>query len=171
MRVGPMEEEVRGDPYHLERFIVAQSSGDTYRHALRELRGGRKTTHWMWFVFPQVSGLGRSQRSRTYAVSSLEEAKAFLQHTMLGPRLIECTSTLLEVENRSAAEIFGPVDARKLQSSMTLFMRAAPDVPLFGQVLDRYFNGSPDPATDQRLGRGPDGDRGEAGGVAVPPPT
>ena len=148
---------------------MAQSSGDTYRHALAELRGGRKTTHWMWFVFPQVAGLGRSQMSRTYAISSLDEAKAFVHHTVLGPRLVECTRTLLDVEDRSATEIFGAVDAQKLQSSMTLFLRAAPDIPHFEQVLDRYFNGTPDPTTDQRLGRGPDGDGGEGDGAAIPP--
>ncbi len=162
---------MRRDPYDLERFVVAQNSADTYRHALGELRHGHKTTHWMWFVFPQVAGLGRSQMARTYAISSLEEAKAFVQHPVLGPRLIECTSTVLEVEDRSATEIFGAVDAQKLQSSMTLFMRAAPDLPLFEHLLDRYFNGTPDPATDQRLGRGPDGEGFEGGGTAIPAPT
>jgi uncharacterized protein (DUF1810 family) len=171
MPVSPMEPEMGGDRYHLERFLVAQNSADTYRHALGELRSGRKTTHWMWFVFPQVAGLGRSQMARTYAISSLEEAKALVQHPMLGPRLIECTSALLEVEDRSATEIFGAVDAQKLQSSMTLFMRAAPDLPLFGHVLNRYFNGTPDPATDQHLGRDPDGESLEGGGTAIPPAT
>jgi uncharacterized protein (DUF1810 family) len=159
------------DPYDLERFVSAQNSADTYGHALGELRGGRKTSHWMWFVFPQLTGLGRSPMSRTYAISSLEEATAFLRHPVLGPRLIDCTGALLDVQGRQASEILGAVDAQKLQSSMTLFMRAAPDVPLFGEVLVRYFGGSPDPATDRRLAWGPDGDRGQGGGAAVPPLT
>jgi uncharacterized protein (DUF1810 family) len=161
---------VGDDPYDLERFVSAQNSADTYGHAIGELRGGRKTTHWMWFVFPQLTGLGRSQMSRTYAISSLEEAAAFLRHPVLGPRLIDCTGALLDVQDRHASEILGAVDAQKLQSSMTLFMRAAPGVALFGEVLVRYFGGGPDPATDRRLGWGPDGDRGEVGGAAVPPP-
>jgi len=147
------------DPYDLERFVSAQNSEDTYRHALGELRGGRKTTHWMWFVFPQLAGLGRSRMSRTYAISSTEEAAAFLRHPVLGPRLLEGAGALLDVQDRRASEILGAVDAQKLQSSMTLFMRAAPDVPLFREVLDRYFGGSPDPATDRAVGWGPDGDR------------
>lgn len=147
------------DPYDLERFVSAQNSGDTYRHALGELRGGLKTTHWMWFVFPQLAGLGRSRMSRTYAISSAEEAAAFLRHPVLGPGLLECVGALLDVQDRRASEILGAVDAQKLQSSMTLFMRAAPDVPLFREVLDRYFGGSPDPATDRAVGWGPDGDR------------
>ena len=147
------------DPYDLERFVSAQNSGDTYRQALGELRGGRKTTHWMWFVFPQLAGLGRSRMSRTYAISSVEEAAAFLRHPVLGTRLTECAGALLDVHDRRASEILGAVDAQKLQSSMTLFMRAAPDVPVFREVLDRYFGGSPDPATDRALGWSADRDR------------
>jgi len=107
----------------------------------------------MWFVFPQISGLGQSATSRRYAITSLEEAQAYLQHPVLGPRLIECATAVDNVENRGAAEIFGGIDARKLQSSMTLFLRAAPDEQVFRRVLDRYFDGEADAATDRLLGR------------------
>jgi uncharacterized protein (DUF1810 family) len=139
------------DPYNLERFVAAQNAGDTYGHAVAELRRGRKTSHWMWFVFPQVAGLGFSPTSRKYAVSSLEEARAYLQHPVLGPRLRECTAIVAGSAARTATEIFGDVDAMKLRSSMTLFLRADPAEPVFQRVLDRYFDGRPDSATDQRL--------------------
>jgi uncharacterized protein (DUF1810 family) len=139
------------DPYDLERFVQAQNAGDTYDRALGELRRGRKTSHWMWFVFPQIAGLGESSMSKRFAITSLAEARAYLHHDVLGPRLLACTGILsAETAGRSAEQIFGTVDAQKLQSSMTLFMRAAPDEPLFSQVLDRYFDGHPDLATDQR---------------------
>jgi uncharacterized protein (DUF1810 family) len=105
----------------------------------------------MWFVFPQVSGLGHSRTSKQYAISGLPEAKAYLQHPVLGPRLIECTNLVATTPATDADDIFGEIDALKLRSSMTLFMRAAPDEPLFRQVLDHYFEGLPDPATEQRL--------------------
>ena len=139
------------DPYDLERFVAAQDLGGTYDRAAAELRAGRKATHWMWFVFPQVAGLGHSPASRTYAISSLDEARAYLAHPVLGPRLIGCALILTRVAGRTAEQIFGEVDAMKLCSSMTLFMRAAPGEPVFGQVLDRYFGGVPDPATEQRI--------------------
>jgi uncharacterized protein (DUF1810 family) len=139
------------DPFDLDRFVSAQDRADTYRHALAELREGRKRTHWMWFVFPQIEGLGSSPTARRYAVSSLEEARAYLRHPTLGPRLRECSVALLEAERRDAVGILGPVDAQKLRSSMTLFARADPDEPTFQQVLDRFFDGGPDPATDARL--------------------
>jgi uncharacterized protein (DUF1810 family) len=135
----------------LERFVAAQDAGGTYHRAVTELREGRKTSHWMWFVFPQIAGLGRSPTSEKYAISSLSEARAYLRHPVLGPRLRECASILARHEDRSAREIFGEVDARKLHSSMTLFASAAPDEAVFAQVLDRYFDGMPDPATGQRL--------------------
>jgi uncharacterized protein (DUF1810 family) len=139
------------DPYDLERFVQAQNAGDTYDRALGELRRGRKTSHWMWFVFPQIAGLGRSSMSKRFAITSLAEARAYLHHDVLGPRLLTCTGVLAgETADRSAEQIFGTIDAQKLQSSMTLFVRAAPDEPLFSQVLDRYFDGHPDQATDQR---------------------
>ena len=139
------------DPYDLERFVAAQDAGRTYDRAAAELRGGRKATHWMWFVFPQVAGLGYSPASRTYAISCLEEARAYLAHPVLGPRLVECAAILTGGPGRTAEQVFGEVDAMKLCSSMTLFMRAAPGEPVFRQVLDQYFGGVPDPATDQRI--------------------
>jgi uncharacterized protein (DUF1810 family) len=139
------------DPYDLERFVDAQDQGGTYDHALEELRHGRKTGHWMWFVFPQIAGLGQSPTSRWFAISSLEEARAYLRHRVLGPRLIECACIVAETEGRTAEEIFGAVDALKLRSSMTLFLRAAPSEAVFGQVLGRYFDALADPATDRLL--------------------
>jgi uncharacterized protein (DUF1810 family) len=140
-----------GDPYHLERFVKAQDANGTYDRALAELRAGRKTGHWMWFVFPQIAGLGRSETSRRYAISSRGEAAAYLEHPLLGPRLIECSHTLELSRALSATQILGPVDAMKLQSCMTLFMRAAPQEPLFARVLERYFAGAPDNNTDRLL--------------------
>ena len=139
------------DPYDLERFVRAQDASGTYDAALAELRAGRKTSHWMWFVFPQVAGLGLSETSRRYAISSLDEARAYLAHPLLGPRLDACARALLELEGRTAAEILGPVDAQKLRSSMTLFARAAPEEPVFVEVLGRYCYGRQDEATDALL--------------------
>ena len=139
------------DAYRLRRFEDAQDGGGTYRAAVSELRDGRKVSHWMWFVFPQIAGLGRSPTAQTYAISSLDEAKAYLEHPVLGPRLLECAGILAELRGRTADEIFGGTDAMKLRSSMTLFRHAAPDEPVFGQVLDRYFDGVEDEATLQRL--------------------
>jgi uncharacterized protein (DUF1810 family) len=139
------------DPYDLERFVTAQDARGTYDLAVGELRAGRKTTHWMWFAFPQIAGLGQSPTSRRFAISSLDEARAYLGHPVLGPRLLECCDIVARVNRQSAEQIFGTVDAQKLRSSMTLFMRAAPDEPVFGKVLERFFDGHPDAATDQRL--------------------
>jgi uncharacterized protein (DUF1810 family) len=139
------------DPYDLERFVAAQNEDGTYDRAVEELRRGYKTSHWMWFVFPQIAGLGHSQMSRTFAISSLEEAKAYLQHAVLGPRLIECAGAVSNTPGQTAEQILGDIDAEKLHSSMTLFLRAAPDEPRFGQVLDQYFDGQPDSATDERI--------------------
>jgi uncharacterized protein (DUF1810 family) len=139
------------DPYDLARFVAAQDAGGTYDRAVAELRAGRKATHWMWFVFPQIAGLGYSPAARAYAISSLDEARAYLAHPVLGPRLVECAAILTGVPERTAEQILGGVDALKLCSSMTLFMRAAPGEPAFRQVLDRYFGGVPDPATEQRI--------------------
>ena len=133
----------------LERFVSGQEP--VYDSVLRELRAGQKTGHWMWFVFPQIAGLGRSDTSRLYAIASLDEAQAYLAHPVLGPRLREAASLVLASGAASAVAMFGPVDARKLQSCMTLFHRADPDEPAFQAVLDRYFGGSPDPATDEAL--------------------
>lgn len=139
------------DLYNLDRFVDAQNAYGTYDRAVAELRRGVKTSHWMWFVFPQIAGLGRSATSRKYAISSLDEAKAYLAHPVLGARLRECADIVAETQGNSAGQIFGDVDALKLHSSMTLFMRAAPNEALFKQVLDQYFGGQPDPGTDQRL--------------------
>jgi uncharacterized protein (DUF1810 family) len=139
------------DPYDLDRFVRAQDLGATYERAVDELRAGRKKGHWMWFVFPQIAGLGRSETSRRYAISSLAEARAYLAHPILGPRLIACATILAMTGLKSAVLMLGELDAQKLRSSMTLFARAAPDEPVFRQVLDRYFAGLADPATETRL--------------------
>jgi uncharacterized protein (DUF1810 family) len=140
------------DPYGLERFVAAQDQTGTFASAVDELRAGRKRTHWMWFVFPQIAGLGQSPISRRYAIASLDEARAYLAHPVLGPRLIECTGIVGELEGRSAQDIFGGIDAIKLRSSMTLFARADPANPVFGRVLEAYFGGVPDDATERLLG-------------------
>jgi len=140
------------DQYDLERFVLAQDSGDTYVRALAELRAGHKESHWMWFVFPQIAGLGRSPMSAKYAISSRREAQAYLAHPVLGGRLLECAGTVAALPGRDAVQVFDGIDARKLQSSMTLFLRADPGKQVFRQVLDRYFDGRPDPATDRLLG-------------------
>lgn len=140
-----------GDPYRLERFVSAQDSNGTYQRAAAELRAGRKMGHWMWFVFPQIEGLGFSAMSREYAISSLAEAQAYLRHPVLGPRLKESARIVAGTEGKSAAQVFGDVDALKLRSSMTLFAAAAPDEPVFAEVLEKYFTGAPDEATVTRL--------------------
>ena len=134
----------------LERFVKAQDSAGTYQRAVAELRGGRKTTHWMWFIFPQLTGLGRSEMAQAYAISDLAEAQAYLAHPILGPRLIECAEIVAAQQGRSAEQIFGGVDAIKLRSSMTLFAHAAPDQTIFQQVIDQYYDGQ-DPETERRL--------------------
>jgi uncharacterized protein (DUF1810 family) len=139
------------DQYDLHRFVDAQDRGGAYDRALAELRDGRKTSHWMWFVFPQIAGLGSSPMAQRYAISSLDEARAYLAHPVLGDRLRESARALTGLETRSPDEVLGGIDAMKLRSSMTLFMRAAPDEPLFAQVLDQYFGGAADDATDARL--------------------
>jgi len=139
------------ETFDLERFVVAQNSGGTYEHALGELQLGNKTGHWMWFIFPQIAGLGQSATSRKYAISSLAEARAYLDHHVLGPRLLECALALTTHPDRSASDILGGIDAQKLRSSMTLFLRAAPGETVFKTVLAQYFDGEPDPATDELL--------------------
>jgi len=140
-----------GDPFDLGRFVAAQDAAGTYDRAVAELRAGRKASHWMWFVFPQIAGLGFSPTSRRYAITSLEEARAYLAHPVIGPRLTECATILTGVRGRTAEQVFGELDAQKLHSSMTLFLRAAPGEPVFRQVLDQYFGGVPDSATEQRI--------------------
>jgi uncharacterized protein (DUF1810 family) len=140
------------DPYQLDRFVTAQDAGGTYQRALAELRAGRKTSHWMWFIFPQVAGLGFSHMAQRYAISGLAEARAYLAHPVLGPRLLDCTAAVADAEDGATADrILGPVDALKLRSSMTLFAAADPDQPVFAAVLARYYDGHPDDATLDRL--------------------
>jgi uncharacterized protein (DUF1810 family) len=139
------------DQYNLGRFVAAQDAGGTYERAVAELRQGRKTSHWMWFVFPQIAGLGHSPTSRLYAISSLEEARAYLAHPVLGPRLAECAEIVCGVDGRSAEQIFGRIDAQKLRSSATLFALADPATQVFQRVLDQYFDGVHDPATEELI--------------------
>ena len=138
-------------PYQLERFVDAQDLNGIYEQALSELRAGRKVSHWMWFIFPQIAGLGHSSMSQKFAISSLTEAQAYLRHPILGPRLTRCAQTVMDINGKSATEIFGGTDAMKLRSSMTLFINAAPDDPTFRAVLDKYFNGAHDKATIELL--------------------
>jgi uncharacterized protein (DUF1810 family) len=160
------------DPWRLDRFVSAQERGGTYERAVAELRAGAKVSHWMWFVFPQVAGLGLSAMAREYAIASVAEARAYLAHPVLGPRLRECARVVAATEGRSAIRIFGPVDAVKLRSSMTLFAAADADraaaAPcderqdddrqddeagpnVFRDVLAKYFGGVADEATAARL--------------------
>ena len=137
------------DPYHLERFVKAQER--VFEDVISELQMARKTSHWMWFVFPQIAGLGQSATSRTYAISSLDEAGAYLAHPVLGPRLLESARIVASLPATTAEQVFGGIDAVKLRSSMTLFSRVAPAERLFREVLDRFFGGQPDEATVARL--------------------
>jgi uncharacterized protein (DUF1810 family) len=143
------------DPYDLDRFVRAQDSGGTYAAALAELQAGRKRGHWMWFVLPQVAGLGRSETAQRYAVSGLAEARAFLHHPVLGPRLRECADALDALDATDPVEVLGRIDATKLRCSMTLFERAAADATEaepFARVLDHFFGGRRDDATAGILG-------------------
>jgi uncharacterized protein (DUF1810 family) len=144
----------------LQRFVDAQAG--VYESALAELRRGHKSGHWMWFVFPQIAGLGRSAMSQIYAIRSLAEAEAYVAHPVLGERLRECCQAVLDgaADGRSAEAVLGPIDAVKLRSSMTLFARADPHEPLFRAVLDRFYGGAADEATDALLERG--GEPGES---------
>ena len=137
------------DIFDLRRFLTAQDS--CYPTALSELRAGAKQSHWMWFIFPQVAGLGLSSTARHYAVSGLEEAQLYLAHPMLGQRLVECTEAVLKVEGRSARQIFGGIDEMKFRSCMTLFAEVSPCHSLYHQALDRYFPGGPDVRTLELL--------------------
>ncbi|HJU71635.1 MAG TPA: DUF1810 domain-containing protein [Paucimonas sp.] len=137
------------DPYHLQRFVDAQQP--VYRTVCAELSSGRKRSHWMWFIFPQIKGLGSSDMARRFAISSLEEAKAYLAHPILGARLRECSRLVAEADNRAIESIFGYPDYLKFHSSMTLFARAAADREVFVECLQKYFGGEPDPLTLVRL--------------------
>ena len=137
------------DPYDLSRFVQAQDG--VYDDAVAELRAGRKRSHWMWFVFPQIAGLGRSWAAQRFAIGSLDEARAYLQHPVLGPRLLDCADVLLADGEHTATGIFGELDAMKLRSSMTLFAHAEPAQRRFARVLGRYFDGVEDAETVRRL--------------------
>ena len=140
------------DPFDLRRFVDAQDAGGTYDAALAELRRGRKTSHWMWFVFPQLAGLGRSSTARHYALRGTDEARAYLAHPALGARLRSCAQALTALPTCDPVAVLGSVDAQKLRSSMTLFALVEPDEPVFGEVLDRCFGGRDDPLTRELLG-------------------
>jgi uncharacterized protein (DUF1810 family) len=133
------------DPFDLERFAAAQAP--VIDDVCDELRRGRKTSHWMWFIFPQLEALGTSAMAKRYGITSLAEARAYLAHPVLGPRLQTCCALLLQVQNRSIQEILGHPDDLKFRSCLTLFGQAAPDVVLFSQCLDKYYGGKPDPLT------------------------
>ena len=137
------------DPFDLERFVEAQAP--VYEQVRREMEAGRKQSHWMWFIFPQIAGLGQSPMSIRFAIASLGEAEAYLAHPVLGARLRECAQLTLDVEAKTARDIFGGIDEMKFRSSMTLFARAAPDEVVFQRCIQKYFVGNPDPATLARL--------------------
>jgi uncharacterized protein (DUF1810 family) len=138
------------DPFNLERFVTAQEP--VIAQVYQEMRAGRKQSHWMWFIFPQLAGLGHSAMAQRYAIASLAEAQAFLKHPVLGPRLVELTEQVNRITGRSVHQIFGSPDDMKFHSSMTLFAAAEPGVPAFCAALDKYFRGQPDSATTGRLG-------------------
>ena len=133
------------DPFNLSRFVSAQARD--YEIAREELRNGRKRTHWIWYIFPQIDGLGYSANSKFYAIKSKAEAQKYLEHPLLGARLLECANILLKLEGRSASEIFGSPDDLKLKSSMTLFAAVQSQEPAFAGVLDKYFQGKRDART------------------------
>jgi uncharacterized protein (DUF1810 family) len=137
------------NPFDLQRFVSAQDR--VWPDVQAELAAGAKTSHWMWFVFPQLAGLGRSGTARFYGIASLAEARAYWAHPVLGARLKECCGLLTALQGRSALQVFGPIDALKLRSCLTLFERAAPDEPVFGRLLDKYYGGERDAATQQML--------------------
>jgi uncharacterized protein (DUF1810 family) len=141
--------ESASDPFDLRRFVEAQAG--IYGQVLDELRAGRKRSHWIWFVFPQIAGLGSSPTASRYAIASLDEARAYLDHDLLGPRLHECTRLVNAVRGRSIREIFGSPDDMKVRSSMTLFVHATTDNRDFVDLLTRYYDGEEDPLTLQRL--------------------
>ncbi len=138
------------DSFNLERFVSAQA--EVFPRVLAELRAGEKRSHWIWFIFPQMKGLGHSPQSDYYGIGSLDEAVAYVRHPLLGPRLVQCTRLVHRVEGRELGEILAFPDDLKFRSSMTLFARAVPEVPIFREALDKYFNGQPDPRTLALLG-------------------
>lgn len=141
------------DPHDLQRFVDAQDDGNTFERALGELHAGRKTSHWMWFVFPQIAGLGHSPMATRYAIGSLSEARAYAEHPVLGPRLRRSVDALAALDTTDAAAVLGAIDALKLRSCLTLFVHACPAEPRFRDLLERWY-GAPDPATEKRLDQG-----------------
>jgi uncharacterized protein (DUF1810 family) len=141
------------DPYDLTRFVRAQARD--YEQAIAEIRSGRKRSHWMWYIFPQYDGLGLSATSKQYAIKSVAEAEAFLRHPVLGSRLLESAQAALGLEGRSAFEVFGSPDDMKLRSCATLFAKISPAGSVFEQLLDQYFDGTPDDKTLRLLGQSP----------------
>jgi len=137
------------DPYNLQRFVDAQDP--VYARVSSELLQGRKSTHWMWFIFPQIQGLGSSETAQYFAISSLEEARAYLEHPVLGPRLSECTQLVCHTSGKTARQIFGFPDDMKLRSSMTLFAHAGRGPGIFGEALQKFFAGEEDPLTLERI--------------------
>ncbi len=140
------------DTFDLQRYVDAQDERGTYDQALAELWSGRKRSHWMWFVLPQLAGLGRSSTAQHFGITGADEARAYLAHPVLGPRLRECAQALAAHPGTDPVAVLGPVDALKLRSSMTLFARVAPDEPVFREVLEHYYDGADDPATLSLLG-------------------
>lgn len=151
MTVGKSLSSIGADPFDLQRFVDAQDR--VYDTVVDELRNGRKRSHWIWFVFPQLSGLGRSPTAQQYGLSSLDEARAYLAHQVLGPRLRECTRLVAQIEGRSVEEIFGWPDDLKVRSCMTLFASATHDNADFRAVLDKFYGGEDDPVTAELLAR------------------
>ncbi len=150
-RPGVRHDAVVTDTHDLQRFVDAQDRGGTYDTAVTELRTGRKTSHWMWFVFPQLAGLGHSPMAQTYAIRDLREAHDYLAHPVLGERLRQCVHILLALPTDDPEAVLGDIDALKLRSSMTLFGLAAPEEPVFAQVLEKFYRGEPDPNTTRRV--------------------
>ncbi len=142
------------DSYNLNRFVQAQE--DDYKQALSEIRSGKKRTHWMWYIFPQIDGLAFSSTSKRYSIKSVEEAKAYLDHPILGPRLLECAESVINIEGRSVTEIFGSPDDLKLRSCATLFACVLPPDSVFDRLLKKYYRGRRDEKTLQLLGIAPD---------------
>jgi uncharacterized protein (DUF1810 family) len=142
-----------GDPYLLSRFLLAQQ--DDYQQALAEIRSGKKLSHWMWYIFPQIDGLAFSSTSKYYAIKSIDEAKAYMEHPVLGPRLLECAEAVVRVEGRSAKEVFGSPDDLKLRSCATLFACVSPPGSVFDLLLGKYYRGERDRKTLQLLGIDP----------------
>lgn len=146
-----IDNQSSGDPFQLNRFLEAQSM--SYADAIAELRAGRKQSHWMWYVLPQISGLGRSSMAVRYSIPSLDEARGYLSHAVLGSRLIQCCEAVLAIEGRSAFEIMGSPDDLKLKSCATLFGSVSPKGSVFHRILDKYYGGEPDEATLELIAR------------------